>query len=423
MIMNDLNKILVIKHAMIVVLIFVLQINAFSTHIIDLKNGDLVSIQDSLLDISPKYISLWKQLNKTSWPALIPFEAKFSFKSNSYNTIVIEWPDNKIEKIDALLMNSKNEICTQIHFKDTEGFHSNFGIKNQVLSFSPKVIGEIYTVKYTIVSHQLIYPFCWMMSLDNFSERFNNENSWYGLLLGIVFMVLLLNVFMFINSQNKIFLYYAFYAFCFGLFQLAYTGLGFQWVWSELYLWNRISILVCSFLLVSSQFIYLYYYVKNIQPIASIYIYSIILLRFILLIMTVYIPSFSQWYPLFDTLTIAYQLYLMFKSRLLSLFHGKLYLISISILEFSYLIFISSYFQLIGASFYTYNAIAFGGIVELMIGMFAIALRFKYLILQKQDLQKQEINSLKLNADLKEQLFQETKEKQRIQIEINKELR
>lgn len=400
--------------------------SAFSNQIVDFKNKEFIIVRDSLLEISPKTLQTnnlknWR-FDNTSWTATKPFEAKFLVKFNSLKTVFFEWSDNKLENIEIEVRDSKGELYSVYKYNDSLGFSSLLGVKNQVFLFTPHKIGEVYTVKYKTFSHNVSYPLCWIITAERFSSRFNAENSWYGLLAGIILMVLLLNIFMYVNTKENVFLFYAFYALCFGLFQCAYTGLGFQWIWSESYSWNRISNLVCSFLLVSSQFLYLYYYVKSIQSLKPVYIYFIIGLRFILLILSIYIPSFSLWYPLFDAVTIGYQLWLMIKSNLYKSLHGSLYLVSITVLEIAYLVFISAYFQLIKTDFITYNSIALGGIVELMIGMFAIALRYRNLILQKQNLQKQEILVLKQNVELKEQLFQETQEKQRIQVEINREL-
>lgn len=414
---------MVYKQFCLLVLIMLLNcISLYASKLVHFSGNDKLVVEAPYLEIKSQ--NAWKNFvnEQTSWPAITPIEARFFISATNKNTLFLEFPDNKLESVFVEVLDKNGKQICNLNYKDENGYTSPFSVKNQVLSFTPPIANEVYTVHYQLFSHNVSYPICWVLSAESFTSRFNAENTWYGLLAGIVLTVVLLNVFMFVNTREKIFVFYAIYAFCLGLFQWAYTGLGYQWLWSDFYLWNRISNLVCSFLLMSSQFVYLYFYVRKIKLIEKQFIVAIIVFRFLVLIISLLLPKFSLWHPLLDAFTIAYQLVLMYRANLFKSLHGSLYLTSIIILELAYLTFIAAYYQLLETNFITYNAIAFGGIAELVIGMFAIALRYKYLIQQKQNLQKQEIETLQQNAQLREQLFEEISEKQRIQTEINKAL-
>ncbi len=350
------------------------------------------------------------------------FEGQAFFKSMSDKSLVFEWPDNKIEQINACITNSKGDTCARLLFNDMDGYNAQLLIKNQVLLLHHPDIHETYKLYYKISGHNPTYVICWARSMDDFLNRFIKEYSWYGIFTGMILIVFLLNMLFFIILKEKTFLWYGLYTISLGIFHWSYTGLGFQWIWSELTLWNRYAYMYATFFMLSFQFIYFRYYIKNLIPLNSWYIKSIILIRLLILMISIFKTNMIEWYFLLDFLTFTYLLFLQFKIRLYATLHGKMFMTSISLLLSCYLIFILAFYHIIDSSIWTYNAIAMGGSMELLIGLLALALRFKFLSDEKNNLQVSEIISLTEITVLKDQLISEIGEKERIQKEINKEL-
>ncbi|MBY0427135.1 MAG: hypothetical protein K2Q22_15980 [Cytophagales bacterium] len=258
--------------------------------------------------------------------------------------------------------------------------------------------------------------------MQSFINRYLREYTWYGLFAGIVLSVFAINLLFFLSQLETIFLWYALYTISLGVFHWAYTGVGFQWLWPDHTIWNRYSYMVASFLLLSFQYIYMYRYTRQLNPVNKGYVIAIISIRLVILIITLANPGFSRWHLFLDFMTIAFQLWLSWKVSLHKTVHGSLYMFSISLLVGCYLIFIASYYGFITASFYVYNSIAVGGICELIVGMVALSLRYKYISDEKNKLQVSEIESLKAIGELKEKVLEESQEKERIQREVNKDL-
>lgn len=366
----------------------------------------------------------WKkfEITKTPIKPLDIFEAKFSIISTSGQSLVFEWTDNKIEELELYVIDSKNDTCAQLIYNDQNGFQSDMFIKNQTLIFQHPKINEIYHVNYKLSSHNPNYPICNIQTQTPFIARFIKEYTWYGLLAGIVITVFTLNILFYVSQKESTYFWYSLYTISIGIFQWSYTGVGFQWIWPDFTLWNRYSYMISSFLMLSFQFIYLYHYTKKSIPIAKKTIAYVIIFRFIILAIILWNPIFNKWHLLIDFCTLIFQFWIMNKIKLHKTVHGKLFVASFLVLALSYLIFINAYYQLISTNFITYNSLTIGGIIELMIGMLALALRYKYLHEEKNTLQTNEIQSLIKISELNEKVLQESREKQRIQLEVNKEL-
>lgn len=157
-------------------------------------------------------------------------------------------------------------------------------------------------------------------------------------------------------------------------------------------------------------------------PLNNWYIRGVIIVRIVLLLISIFNTGFIEWYFMFDFFTFSYLLFLLLKIKLYQSLHGKMFITSISLLLSSYLIFILAYYHIIPSGFMAYNSLAMGGSFELLIGLLALALRFKFLSDEKNKLQVSEIASLTEITELKDKLIKEIGEKERIQKEINKEL-
>jgi two-component system, sensor histidine kinase LadS len=360
--------------------------------------------------------------DQTILKPLTIFEAEAYFKSLSSKSLVFEWPDNKIENLEAYIINSKNDTCAQISYHDTQGYTNALFVKNLVLILHHPDKNETYKMTYKISGHNPIYVICWARNIDAFLNRFIKEYSWYGIFSGMVLIIFSLNVLFFLILRDKTFLWYALYTISLGIFHWSYIGIGFQWIWPSLTVWNRYAYMYSSFIMLSMQFIYFRSYIKNLISINKWYIYSIIIIRFLILMVSIINTNYIEWYFMLDFFTFSYLLFLLLKIKLYETLHGKMFIVSISLLLTSYLIFILAYYHLITSSFLAYNSLAMGGSLELLIGLLALALRFKYLGDEKNKLQESEISSLTKITVLKDQLIKEIADKERIQQEINKAL-
>ncbi|MFN3405315.1 MAG: 7TM diverse intracellular signaling domain-containing protein [Cytophagaceae bacterium] len=350
------------------------------------------------------------------------FHAEALFRPETDAALVFEWADNKIEFLKAGIVNTKGDTCAHLFFDDTEGYNNQLFVKNHVMVFQRPVAGETYRLLYKLKAHNPVYAMCWISDMDIFIKRFIREYTWYGIFSGMIMIIFSLNALFYIILRDKTFLWYALYTIALGIFHWSYTGVGFQWLWPDLPIWNRYAYMYASFFMLSMQFIYFRYYIKNLNFLNEWYIISIIVARLAILMISIFSPDFREWFFLSDFFTFSYLLFLQIKIKLYETLHGKMFITSVSLLLSSYLIFILAFYHIIPNSVWAYNSLAVGGSLELLVGLLALALRYKYLGDEKDKLKQSEISSLTKISSLKDQLIYETKEKARIQKEINKEL-
>ncbi|MBY0427134.1 MAG: hypothetical protein K2Q22_15975 [Cytophagales bacterium] len=101
----------------------------------------------------------WKEFKEefSTIAPLTPFEVKFDFRCGPEESIVFEWPDNKIEDLEAFVLNSKGDTCAKLVYADVKGYSSALYIKNQILILYHPVQGEVYTLQYKLNSHNPPY--------------------------------------------------------------------------------------------------------------------------------------------------------------------------------------------------------------------------------------------------------------------------
>ncbi len=347
------------------------------------------------------------------------FKARIYFRVQAPQCVFWEWPDNKIEKIKASVVNSEGKSIGNFSFDDAEGFTSNFYVKNQVFKTPILDSNKMYVLYYEIYSHNTTYPMVWGHTDVGFMQRFQGEVTWYGWLAGVVVAVFFLNIFLFVQSKDKPFLIYALYALSLGLYHWAYTGMAFEWLWPWASVWNRYAYMVFSFLVMNMQWLYFYFYLNIATNKLWKYIKIFIVANTLLLFCTILFPEVSWILPLVDWLGLSFLIIGIVYSKVLHYWHGRMYMASVVVLWMGYFVFILSYYQWIPSNFFTYNAVALGGVLEILIGMFALALRYKQMIALQNEMKNKEIVQLKENAALQERLLFETQEKERIQAEIN----
>ncbi len=350
------------------------------------------------------------------------FEGEAIFKNKTTTSLVFEWADNKIETLQACITNANGDTVESVNYHDAQGYNNQLFIKNQVLILHNPDTNETYKLNYKIYSHNPVYVISWARNIDALLNRFIKEYTWYGIFSGMILIVFCLNLLFYVVLRNNTFLWYGLYTISLGFFHWSYIGVGFQWIWPNLVHWNRYAYIYSSFLMLSFQFIYFRFYINNLFQINNWYIISIIMIRFVILLMSILNTFFIEWYFLIDFVTFSYLLFLLIKIKIFNTLHGKMFITSISLLLVAYLVFILAYYHFIISSFWAYNSLAMGGTLELLVGLLALALRYKYLSDEKTKLQRSEISSLTEISNLKDQLIVEIRDKERIQKDINKDL-
>ncbi len=116
-----------------------------------------------------------------------------------------------------------------------------------------------------------------------FSEQTAKDRFGFGIYYGIIVVMVFYNLFIFFSLRDRAYLYYVLTIISIALFQLAFNGLGFQYLWGDFYAFNDIampfSIICFSFisLLFARQFLHLRELLPKIDRIVLIFVALIII--------------------------------------------------------------------------------------------------------------------------------------------------
>ncbi|WP_338761606.1 7TM diverse intracellular signaling domain-containing protein [Bernardetia sp. ABR2-2B] len=120
-----------------------------------------------------------------------------------------------------------------------------------------------------------------------FSEQTANDRFGFGIYYGIIVVMIFYNLFIFFSLRDRAYLYYVLTIASIALFQLAFNGLGFQYLWYNFYPFNDIaipfSITFFSFisLLFARQFLHLTELLPKIDKLVLVFVALIIIELFL----------------------------------------------------------------------------------------------------------------------------------------------
>ncbi|MBF0239082.1 MAG: SpoIIE family protein phosphatase [SAR324 cluster bacterium] len=111
---------------------------------------------------------------------------------------------------------------------------------------------------------------------EAFARKDHKEQYGLGLYYGIMFVMLLYNLFIYGATKDRSYLYYVFYVGAYSLFQMSLNGLAAEWVWPNWTWWNNRSIPFCiggaflGLILFSQSFLQIKNYAPGLNKIMNL---------------------------------------------------------------------------------------------------------------------------------------------------------
>ncbi|WP_338792897.1 7TM diverse intracellular signaling domain-containing protein [Bernardetia sp. MNP-M8] len=125
-----------------------------------------------------------------------------------------------------------------------------------------------------------------------FSEQTANDRFGFGIYYGIIVVMIFYNLFIFFSLRDRAYLYYVLTIASIALFQLAFNGLGFQYLWSNFYPFNDIAIpfSISCFSFISLLFARQFLHLKKLLPKTDKLVLVFVALIIIELSLTFFLP-------------------------------------------------------------------------------------------------------------------------------------
>lgn len=163
--------------------------------------------------------------------------------SSDHSRWMLEIAYPLLDEIDLYLVR-ENKLVAEFHTGDEQVFasrpiaHRNFIFP---LMLEKKGSAHVYIRLKSTDTIQLPVIF-W--EEQTFIEQSQNTLLTQGFYFGIMFIMVMYNLFIFTSVRDNSYLYYVGYITFFALFQAAQAGLLYQYFWTESPNWNRLSMLV-----------------------------------------------------------------------------------------------------------------------------------------------------------------------------------
>ncbi|MCK4663458.1 MAG: response regulator [Bacteroidales bacterium] len=218
-------------------------------------------------------------------------------------------------------------------------------------------------------------------------QHSSKQNLFFsGLYYGILFLMILINLFYLINLKDRAYLYYILYVLFLGLFLLARDGLAFQYFWPNNPVWANNADVTFALLSIIAMLLFvkttlktkIFLPIYNKLIIYSIFGFSVLLITSLIL---------SPFYAI-GNYSVAFTILLVYLVSIPSLKHdipiALYFIIGISFLVIGVVIFILKNF-----GFFSYHtgeiAIKTGSVIDIIILSLGLTVRFKTILKKSQN--------------------------------------
>jgi hypothetical protein len=337
---------------------------------------------------------------------------------------LIEAYDFKIDHLDLFILD-KNGKYKVVKSGDalpftTKDFHHKNLIFNLPLA---KDTTKTFYLRVEAKEH-IVFIFV-LRSYQRFINYALAEYWFFGIFYGIIVLIVLLNLFLFITLKDYTHLIYVWYVLSIGIYSLTTNGIGFQYLWPDYPVINMYSSAFAALSLVISALLYCKsFLLPNINaPFIRIVLYTVIGLRLGIFIFQLFFNPSELSDPLLDWLAIFVAYLAGIYCWVKGFKPSRFYVMAFSFVFVGFLI---SSLQIEGLintkSLLIVYSLNFAIVLEIIFLSLALADRVNTFKKEKESEQKEKINQLLANDQLKAEIISQLKENEALKDKVNKEL-
>lgn len=348
---------------------------------------------------------------------------KFEFQNNLSNTpLYFQFFDPHISHIEFYCWDS---LANQFKSSSTAGSAYPF--------IDKAILHKNYIYQLPIQQKQVVYArlrssfnatyVASVEPVDSFLNYSLVEYILLGIYYGIILLMGIYTLFLYLNTNEKLYLLYILYLFSCTLNSFTEDGLGFQFLWPSYPIINDFLMYIVPLFMLISFSIYSFQFLKlkSFSPkfskviLAAVILYS---LYWCYATFVLKIRSFNYLFLVTFLLIYINGIYTYVKGYKFARF----FLLGYSMIFLAVVIYVLRINGLLPSNLFTVYSFNYGFLLELIIFSVALSDRFRSEREEKQEAQVKAIQQLKENEQLKNQLIKELHEKEQIQTTVNREL-
>ena len=266
-----------------------------------------------------------------------------------------------------------------------------------------------------------------LFSQEAFYKQDYYTQAFYGFFYGILFLVIITNLFLYYTIKERPFLYYIFYVLSIGGLQLSLDGFAFEFIFPAFpYLAN-----ICVIFFAGLSVLFITNYAKTFLHIPQVLpkinqIYTVVMSLAVLITIGGFFKGdiLAMMYPAVNVLSLIATALVIFSIFRLSIKKQPVslyFILAISVLTIGTFVFILTNANVLDNNFWTSNSLKIGNGIEVVLLSFSIASKYRILEKEKMVAQQEtlknliEINDYKdqSNIRLENEVAERTKELQR----------
>lgn len=377
-------------------------------------------------------------LKQENWIKNLNGSFNFGFDNNAYwlririhnakkqeVNLVLNTQSELTDFIDAYLINNKNKVVKSWKTGDRRVFDSRPIHSNDIAFPIHLEALESLTLYMKIDSydglHEILKPV--LSDTNDFIHSNQVANFFLGAFFGLLFTMVLYNLFLFASTKDVAYGLYSLYVFMFLIWSLTFRGYAFEFLWPNYPKFNHILIAfsATSMAVCLTFFLVRYMNLKQSSPaiykLATYMSYASILLIPIILSDS-YALSFSLIFPyvaLSLVVTLIYTTYLVFQGSR----EARFVLLSFGVLSISVLAYMIMFTGIVTNNIFANNLPLIGAAFEALLIAFGLADKMN-ILQQKQ--QRTERKARMAQESINEKLSQEVTRRTQELEELNNEL-
>lgn len=337
---------------------------------------------------------------------------KFHLRNDNYDPkVILQIPLPTIDYLDFYLLNGRQEIIQEEHTGDRVRY-SNRKFDNPIFTFvfdtDPQ---DVYTVILKLRGgEQLQVP----LSLGKSEAMVKGVQTYsiiFGIYTGIIVVMFIYNLFLYLSTKDKSYMYYILYIFITGLTQANFQGYAFKFLWPE-NLWlstYAVYILSAAAAMSAIEFMKLFLHTRHFYPNLH-FIGTLFYIPYLLALVAAFSGYLNWGYQIIQVTAMVAAIFMLIVAWLIyrkGFKPAKFFLVGWSVFLIGVCSFVLKDYNILPYNVFTYNLMPFGSALEVTLLSFALADKINILKREKEASQEEALKiSLENEKLILEQNFQ-----------------
>ncbi len=355
--------------------------------------------------------------NNTYW-------LKFKLRNvNRDPRVILQVPLPTIDYLDFYLVNENKKVVQEEHTGDRVPYASRH-FDNPIYTFVFDIdTTSVYTIYLKLSGGEQLQVPLSLAKSEALVKGVQTYSIIFGIYSGIISVMFIYNLFLFLSTKDRSYLYYIIYIFIIGITQANFQGYTFKFLWPENTWISTYAVYILSFLAAMSaiEFMKQFLHTKHYYPVLH-RVGTFFYIPYIVALVAAFSGRLNWGYQIIQLTAMLAAVYMLIVAWLIykrGYKPAKFFLIGWSVFLLGVCSFVLKDYNILPYNVYTYNMMPFGSALEVTLLSFALADKINILKKEKEASQEAALRiSLENEKLILEQNFELEKKVQERTLEL-----